>query len=225
VPIQKLKNNKTLVAGAEDYIQKPVSPQLAYKRMHSYIKHLEYANNSPELNPISPNIIASEVFNSLTHYRTKNKNDLHHFWNNILRETSLKEQLPDLQDAVHLFFGLGAIEVEKNLFYNIYTEEGSTDFYISISHPNLFSKKNLSTSITKYTPSLKYALDGTIFTTKLPKFSIQNQNNTSTYADSLDLGMHIELKIFDFLDNYTLSELCTNLRKLHSHMLLVGMAI
>jgi len=34
--------------------------------------------------------------------------------------------------------------------------------------------------------------------------------------------MHIELKIFDFLDNDTLSELCTNLRKLHSHMLLVG---
>ena len=57
---------------------------------------------------------------------------------------------------------------------------------------------------------------------QLPKFSIQNQDNTSAYADSLDIGMHIELKIFYFLDDDTLSELCTHLRKLHSHMLLVG---
>jgi len=78
--------------------------------MSSYIKHLEYARISPEFNALSTNIISSEVFNSLIHYKIKSKTDLHHFWNTTLRNSSLKEQLTDLQDAVHLFFGLGAIE-------------------------------------------------------------------------------------------------------------------
>jgi len=215
------KQHEALIAGAEDYIQKPVSPQLFYKRMRSYIKHIEYANKSPEFNALSPNIIASEVFNSLTHYRIKSKVDLHHFWDNTLRNSSLKEQLPDLQDVVHLFFGLGAIEIEKKLFCNIYIEEGLSDFYMSISHPNLFSENNLNKSLAKYTPSLKYALDGTILTIQLPKFSTHQFNNISS-VDPLELGVQVELKVFDFLDDDTLSELCTHLRKLHSHMLIIG---
>lgn len=155
-----------LLAGAEDYLTKPIESELFTQRIKNYLDilahRLEPVNNTGAINPFT-----TKTFHKKVIFAVDDESALAEFWDDALNDGMLSGH----SDTVRVVYGLGLWLLKTEHSFEIVLEKSQTEHYLSILRCGSIKRSILNNILTKHLPDSVYICDEDALYFKLPQFA------------------------------------------------------
>ncbi len=156
----KESKHNMLVAGAEDYLTKPIDSELFLQRVSNYINIINLRNTTIE-NKDAQNPFSKAVYDRLLIFNIKTEESLVQFWDYFLRDNSYN--YPNFSDYIRIIYGFGLWLIRNDKVFSISIEEGEDKLYIMLNGIDFIRKTVISNIIRKHLDNALFTLkDGTL---------------------------------------------------------------
>jgi len=175
----KESKQKMILAGAEDYITKPIDGELFLQRVKNYISIIKIRkNNLINENAINP--FTSSVYDRKVVFYIKNEDSIVQLWDFFLQYGLFP--CKDFSDYIRIIYGISKWLVKNNIQFNINVEANNENVFLMIDKIDNISKTVIHNIITKYLPDAIFLLKDNTLSFKLTK--IHEEEIKSVKLDS-----------------------------------------
>lgn len=197
--------NQMLDCGAEDYITKPVNPELFLSRLKNYTNIIGY-RKEPVMNLQAKNPFSKNIFSRFTQFVIHSEQALAEFWDFWLKGQN--KEVDDLSDYIRLIYALGDWILKQNENCAIIYEENSTHIYLIQSNIDALSKKVLVSIMDKHLPKGgKYVVYQGNLIIEIPKIlSIHASDEAPLIPGKISAKEYVQKTPFDFMDKLDILE-------------------
>ncbi len=240
--------SKILLAGAEDYIVKPVNGDVFRKRFSHYLSLLN-SRGEKKFSSETTNVINFNVYCRKLIFAVEKESALAEFWEYYLIESSKFSE--EISDLVRIIYGIGVWQLKLKYKFQILVEESEDSVYFTMTNMKLLDGATIENIIKKNYPRAVYKIQDDKITFVLGK-SIKQEAEATVGVAAPAVGIKAEpkpqaqaasqatieqsaatdddvfelkdseLMVYDFMDLEDLEELDTIAADLNSLMLLVG---
>lgn len=219
--------NNIIKSGAEDYIVKPLNPQLIKQRLSNYIKLIENRKIiSTRRNAI--NLFNFPCYSYFTAFKVSAEDDLALFYDHMVnayqKECSYEQDCAcTVKLAMSAVTTIGNILLKMSLKFLVIIEQHENGFYFSMTHIHSLSKNIIEEIIKR---EIEPAIDLMQYKIELNKLSIsapfvQDKKIEEDVAPVLQAYTPVEqeakeLHVYDFIEQDDLVELVDNINELES---------
>jgi CheY-like chemotaxis protein len=207
--------------GAEDYISKPVNPEIFLKRMIHYADIINARSTlAPKRTGIDViNLFDNNVYSRRISFLIFNQISLSDFWDYLMQS----QHNSSFVDVVRLLYGIGIWQLKLGYKFYIFLEEGTDFWYFTITNANLLDSKTLLQIIEKNYPNgiFNIAKDRVSFCISKTPMSLAISKSSDDGVQPLNTSIQKEtkLQVFNFIDNEDLKEVLEINDKLRSLLL------
>lgn len=232
---------KMLQSGAEDYIHKPINPDLFLSRLSNYLSLINFRKNKPYL-PLLPkahNCINKNIYSRKTNFKIDTEDNLAEFWEYYLLDHDEGKELTDL---IRTFHEIGTLALTKKLHPDIWIEYTNDSTYFTMTGLENISEHRLRQLLAVHIKTLHYHIVEGTFTAVIPNLYftayadatkqesiIAPTNDQEAYestenpmTDLLKIESSNEKIIFDFMVPEDLLDMREYLAKLNSLLIIVS---
>lgn len=169
------KQKEMFLAGAEDYVNKPISSVVFRSRLKNYLSIIDSRSH---INFISSavNLFSSKIYNHHLRFCVSNEDHLAEFWESVLIRMSFLKQVEHANDLVRLIYELGSLYLKKNIHFDILIEEDEENYYFTLTQADKILEKDINQLIEKNLPEVNSILDDTKLSFLLKKESIVEES-------------------------------------------------
>lgn len=234
--------------GAEDYIVKPVSPEVLKKRLNQYFMIINSRQEERKsYNPV--NVIDSKIFSRRLVFIVHNEKSLAEFWEYYLVDAPQNNE--HIIALIRILYGLGSWQLKLKYKFEITVEKSESSLYFTMNNMKLLNSKIVENIIEKNYPDGVYWLKEDKITFSLPTVIVPEDrpgfqapamaNATMPVSEGpqkvkeeprrcvsiepkevASAPVEEERHIYDFMEQDDLEELRALVSELNSLMLLVG---
>lgn len=155
--------HRMFVAGAEDYLTKPIQPELFLQRIRNYL-NIIHLRSQPKNNPAAANPFSINTYHRKTVFSVLNEEVLAEFWDYALSGPCLGQS-----DVVRVSYGIGLWLLKIRRPFSIVIEESEEAFYLSLQGAGAIKKKILSNILKRHLPATWHSIDVASLHFCLPK--------------------------------------------------------
>jgi len=174
----KESQQKMLLAGAEDYLTKPIDGELFLQRVKNYISIIKMRNNNLE-NVKAINPFTSAVYDRKIAFYIKSEDSIIQLWDFFLQSGLFP--CKDSSDYIRIIYGISKWLIKNNIQFTITMEGNSENIFLMLDKMDNISKTVIHNIITKHLPDAIFLLKDGILTLKLIK--IQEEEIKSLQLD------------------------------------------
>ena len=190
-----LIQEKMLLAGAYDYIHKPLVFSLFIKRIDTYMKILLLKNHQSIIHE-EVSLFKEVVSNYKISFMIKNEEDLLAFWDAILTRFHLEQYVEKIHDTIANIYNFGLISLPNIDQFSIIIQENDFHCYITIE-----SSSQLKSELLKgFYPNEMFHFDNNKMVIKLEKTDKIETKVVSSESSPTPLIHHIETVVYDKVD-------------------------
>jgi two-component system chemotaxis response regulator CheY len=161
----KDSKHRMLLAGAEDYLTKPIESELFTQRIRNYLTILEY-RNKPTQNAQATNPFSKNTFHKKTLFKVEGEEALAEFWDEALNEGPLS----GYSDVVRVTYGFGLWLLKTGFSFEIIIEENEGEHFLSLLGCGSIKRSILTRLLNRHLPQTLYLCDKDGLYFQLPKF-------------------------------------------------------
>ncbi len=229
------KKRLILKNGAEDYIQKPITEYIFYKRLTSYLQLIDSRKSQITHSCKAINLFDTKIYSRYMTFIINSENSLSEFWDYYL--INCRDGSDDMSDLVRTIYGIGLLQLKFKYSFNVYVEENAENFYFTANNMNLLDKNGLTKLVQKIITNNYKNSNYKIADDKI-SFALNKNSEISAKNIEIDTKiLHKEVEttktpviskkeevyeIYHFLDPADLEDLENFANELNSMMLLVG---
>ncbi len=222
--------------GAEDYISKPIDPDIFKRRMKNYLALVESRKSKVIETSRFVNLFSNEIYNRHTCFILDSEDALAEFWEFFLLKARAKSNY--LSDVIRVIVALVEKQMQLSAINKLYIEESEDIQYFTLTGIDvlpikvveLILKKNemkegFKLSASKISFELikaKQYEDETVHKPIKPAKAKQVEIIKTVQVEPLTMKASAPLVVFDYLDSDDMIDLEEYAGKLNSLMLLVG---
>lgn len=218
--------NSIIKSGVEDYIMKPLNPQLIKQRLSNYIKLIENRKIiSTRRSAI--NLFNFPCYSYFTAFKISTEDDLALFYDHMVnayqKECSYEQDCGcTIKLAMQAVTTIGNILLKMSLKFLIIIEQHENGFYFSMTHIHSLSKNIIEEIIKREieaaTEIMQYKIELNKLSISAPYIQEKKQEEaidiTPVYVPVAEEPK--ELHVYDFIDKDDLVELTDNINELES---------
>lgn len=224
---------RILAAGAEDYISKPINPDIFIARLNNYVA-LVQSRKTPSLHHEAINLYSSLIYTRKISFYIETDNDLADFWEYFLLNPMM---CCNVCASVRMLYDIGSSLLKKNIHPTIWIEESEKYIYFTMEGVDKLSPVFIRAILAKNSEipdfktadnkiSVRYRRQQSISKPIRPFVEpievetlpeIQKEmvvKEPSTFTD--------EKRIYTYMDEEDLGDIKEYLARLHSLLLIVG---
>lgn len=172
----KESKQKILLAGAEDYLTKPIDSELFLQRIRNYINIItlrkKYLDNQEAINPFS-----TCVFDRVIKFHIKNEESVVQFWDFFLSANILPYQ--DISDYVRIVYGLSLWLLKRDVKFSIEVEGNTEAVFIMLNETQNIKTSILVNILKRHLPEADYLIERNRLSFKIAKI----EEKTSIVTD------------------------------------------
>ena len=162
----KDSKHNMLLAGAEDYLTKPVESELFAQRIKNYFTILDF-RKKPTTNTQAINPFSKSTFHKKILFDVQSEEALAEFWDDALNGGVLAGH----SDVVRVTYGLGLWLLKTGFSFEIILEEDQNDSFLSLLGCGSIKRSILTRLLGKHLPNIVYVCDEDALYFQLSKFS------------------------------------------------------
>lgn len=153
-----ISKEKMLRYGAEDYIRKPINPDIFTRRTKNYLEIIDLRGGKNK-NTNAINLFDENIFYRSCSFTIVNQQALAEFWEFYL--TDSEKRVKGISDCVRIIYALGSYLLKSGCSdYQIVSEENESNLYITLIGISRFSPIVIKNILVKNYPFGVYKLDG-----------------------------------------------------------------
>lgn len=145
-----------LEVGAEDYITKPINPDLFSKRAQNYLRLVDL-RRLRDHDASSINLFGIPVYSRSVIFNIKKESSLAEFWEFYLIDYA--QGADNLSDCVRCIYNIGLEMLKTHRYFRIIVEEDDKTFYFSLLHLKSFNAVAIKDIINKEFSEAKYLIE------------------------------------------------------------------
>jgi len=168
----KDSKHNMLLAGAEDYLTKPIESELFTQRIANYLSILEF-RSKPSKNNQAANPFSKNTFHKKILFNVDGEEALAEFWDDALNGGSLAGH----SDVVRVTYGFGLWLLKTGHTFEIILEESENEQFLSLLGCGSIKRSILTRLLTKHLPETLYLCDEEALYFQLPKFTQQSSGS------------------------------------------------
>jgi two-component system chemotaxis response regulator CheY len=154
--------------GAEDYLRKPIDPEIFTRRVHNYLELIELrASKGQAVNEEAANLFDSRVFYHVSLFHVRKKEALAEFWEHFL--AGPLKQADGLSDCVRVVYALGSWLLKSGHFFRIVAEENEENLFLTLRGVESVSPTVIRNILLKHYPGGLYKIEGDRLSFRLKK--------------------------------------------------------
>lgn len=175
IALSALENEESkhnmLMAGAEDYLTKPINSEIFIQRTKNYLNIITLrATKFKKTDAINP--FTTNVYDRLLSFNIKAESSLTQFWDYFLQRNVV--HCKDLSDHIRIIYGLGLWLIKNSIEFNINVEENKDKVYIMLNNINHISKKTIYNLVNKHINNALFTIHNNILAFELVKIEMPN---------------------------------------------------
>ena len=156
----KESKQRMLLAGAEDYLTKPIDSELFKQRVTNYINIITLRQtkiaNEDAINPFT-----KSVYDRKTIFYVKNENSIVQFWDFFLQSNQFPCE--NFSDYVRIIYGISKWLIKIGKQFTIDVEANEENIFIMVNSINNIPKGTINNIIKKHIPEAIFLIkDGTL---------------------------------------------------------------
>ncbi|MDX9967302.1 MAG: response regulator [Sulfuricurvum sp.] len=233
-----------LHSGAEDYIRKPINPDIFLARLKNYLALIDARCHHLSLHE-GHNLFGHNTYARTLSFFVKDYDVLAEFWEYYLLKAH--DATPELSDAVRAIHDIGTLCLDCSVKPHIWVEESDSNLYFTIEGLSKV-KTSLIQSALKKTPGIanmksnrsKLCILSPLPEAKITEESVHIPDNAHmqtkgsdgglsaseeagiSHIASLDTSDAAEIRTFEYMDPEDLENINEYLSRLNTHLLMVG---
>lgn len=127
-----ISKEKMLKFGAEDYIRKPINPDIFTRRTKNYLEIIELRTNiGKNSNEKALNLFDDNVFYRTCSFRIENQQALAEFWEYYLADSA--KRVANISDCVRVIYAFGSYLIKAGCTgFRIVSEESEKNLYLTL---------------------------------------------------------------------------------------------
>jgi len=240
------RQKKILNNGAEDYISKPVNADIFTTRIDNYIslinarKHQHAINKS---NDNCMNLFTKDIFSRYTNFILDSEDALSELWEYYLLNGDGDGKCENLSDVIRTIFSISEVQLKLDIQSNLYVEESEKFKFFTLTRIDEVPSTIVNLLLKKNEVTCEYKIGNNVLSFKLvkmpedileieesldsfvtPTISVEQEPILSAeevVASEVNY-VSTKLEVFDYIDDYDLSDLEEYAGRLNSLMLVVG---
>lgn len=197
----KESKQKMLLAGAEDYLTKPIDSDIFSQRTNNYLNIIELRKKDI-LNQDAVNPFSTSVFDRRTTFFIKNENSIVQFWDYFLQANMLNCE--NCSDYIRLIYGFSKWLIKCKKTFTIQLEESVQHIYLMLDKIDTIKKTTVHNIITKHMPETIFTIQKGTLTFKLTKIEESEKSSVVLSDDTKEILSKTHL------DNPTAAEYVAN---------------
>ena len=162
----KESKQRMLLAGAEDYLTKPIDSELFRQRVTNYINIITLRQskiaNEDAINPFTKSVYDRKII-----FYVKNENSIVQFWDFFLQSNQFPCE--DFSDYVRIIYGISKWLIKIGKQFTIEVEENEENIFIMVNSINNIPKSTINNIIKKYIPNALFLIKDETLSFKLKK--------------------------------------------------------
>jgi len=180
----KESKQRMLLAGAEDYLTKPIDGDLFLQRTNNYIKIINLRSkqtiNNNALNPFT-----TTVYDRRLTFFIKSEESIAQFWDFFLKDNLFN--CIDFSDYIRIVYGFSKWLIKNNKEFTIDVEGSKTNLYIMINGIDSIKKTTIQNIIIRHIPNALFVLENGTLSFKLTKIEEVEKGIVETNSETKDI--------------------------------------
>ncbi len=154
--------------GAEDYLRKPIDPEIFTRRVHNYLELIELrASKGQAANEAAANLFDDRVFYHVSLFHVRKKEALAEFWEHFLARRPSDAE--GLSDCVRVIYALGSWLLKSGHFFRIVAEENEENLFLTLVGVESVAPTVIRNILLKHYPGGLYKIEGDHLSFRLKK--------------------------------------------------------
>ncbi|MBL0708489.1 MAG: response regulator [Sulfurimonas sp.] len=156
----KESKQRMLLAGAEDYLTKPIDSEMFNQRVKNYINIIELRKekrlNNDAINPFTKSVYDRKII-----FYVKNENSIVQFWDFFLQSNQFACE--DFSDYIRIIYGISRWLIKTGKQFTIDVEHSDDNIYIMVNKTDSIKKGTIHNIVTHHIPNAVFMVnDGTL---------------------------------------------------------------
>lgn len=178
---------RILLAGAKDYMTKPINSDLFLKRLNNYRTLIRSRKSSCKFIWPNTNLFALEIYSHASLFYLRNESDISDVWEYLMSLNTFSGGTAS--DSIQTYFNTASSLLGENTKSQLLLEENETDYILTLSVSDTWNEQKITNEITKNFKG-KYKVNESSFSLLIPKNEIvQVVNSTKIGLDSDTLAV------------------------------------
>ena len=162
----EMSKHQMFVAGAEDYLTKPIESELFTQRIRNYL-NIIHLRGAPKHNFDTITPFSSAVFHRKVFFSISCEEALAEFWDYALNEGDYA----GYSDVIRVVYGLGLWFIQADVTFEMILEQSDTAHFLSLRNIKELKASILTRILTRHLPQTTYTLSEDALYFSLPKFT------------------------------------------------------